>query len=112
MCDPSGPNSLGPGARRPRPKCPVAKLPGPKSQGGERLGPKRPGVKRPGPKCTCAKRPGPKRPYLKRPGMKYAARFSLKSIKYHFNVVEGKSGVRVTKAVDVVVCPSTGNKSG
>ena len=26
----------------------------------------------------------------------------LKSIKYHFNVVEGKSGIRATKAVDFV----------
>ena len=63
-------------------------------------------MKSPGPKCTCAKLPGPKRPCLKRHGVKHAARFSdfvkLKSIKYHFIVVVGKSGIRVTKTVDVV----------
>ena len=66
------------------------------------------GCETPGPKGTCAKRLCPTWPCLQRPGVKHAARFSdfvkLKSIKYHFNVVEGKSGIRVTKAVDVVFC--------
>ena len=64
------------------------------------------GANCPGPKCTCAKRPGSKRPGLTRPAVKHAARLShfekLKAIKYNFNVVKGKSGMRVTKASAVV----------
>ena len=63
--------------------------------------PKCPGMKRPGLERLGAKRPGPKSPCVK-----HAARFShfvkLKSMKYHFNEVERKSGIIVTKTVDVV----------
>ena len=82
------------------------KRPGPNISGAKRPRTKYPGAKRPGPKCMCAKRPGPKRPCLKRPGVKHGARCShfvkLNPIKYQFSVVEGKSGLKVTKAVDAV----------
>ena len=125
MCKPPGPKSLGPkrpgpnildakrpgpksqGANLPRPKCPGVKRLRLKSQGVERLGPKRP-VRNAQVRNVCIRNvlSGPTRPWLKYPGVKHAARFShfvkLKPINYHFNVVEGKSGIRVTEAVDVV----------